>query len=114
MLRSILAVAATSILLVACGSGDTDTPAEGPVVAAPDSPANPAIDTEDTSEKSALTAGANSFTEGQAREAIEKQGYTVTGPLTQDSQGIWSGQAARGSSAVSTVSVDYKGVVSPT
>lgn len=114
MFRSILALSATSILLTACGNnGEGEAPVEGPAVSSPESPANPAIDMEDTSEKSALTAGANSFTEGQAREAMEKQGYTVSGPLTQDEQGIWKGQATRQGGAATTVSVDYKGVVTP-
>lgn len=113
MIRTILAVAATSLVLTACGNGgEADAPVEGPAVSSAESPTNPAIDTEDTSEKAALTPGANSFTEGQAREAIEKQGYAVSGPLTQDEQGIWKGQATR-AGATTTVSVDYKGVVSP-
>ena len=65
---------------------------------------------DETSQTETLTPGANSFTEGQAREAIEKQGYTNVGPLTQDAQGIWKGSATR-NGASATVSVDYKGVV---
>lgn len=112
MFRSILAVSATAILLTACGNNDgAEAPVEGPAVSAPESPVNPAVDTQDTAEQGALTPGANSFTEEQAREAIEKQGYTVSGPLTQDEQGIWKGQASRSGGAATTVSVDYKGVV---
>lgn len=114
MLKTILALSATSILLVGCGDGnDADAPVEGPAVSSAESPANPAIDTQDTAEKAALTPGANSFTEGQAKEAIEKQGYVVSGPLTQDEQGIWKAQATRSGGAATTVSVDYKGVVTP-
>lgn len=114
MLKTILAVSATSILLTACGNSDqAEAPVEGPAVSSPESPTNPAIDTQETSEKSTLTPGANSFTERQAREAIEKQGYTVSGPLTQDDQGIWKGQASRSGGPATTVSVDYKGVVTP-
>lgn len=114
MFKTILAVSATSIMLVACGNGgEADAPVEGPAVSSAETPVNPPIDTQDTSEKAALTPGANSFTEGQARSAIEKQGYTVSGPLTQDDQGIWKGQATRAGGASTTVSVDYKGVVSP-
>lgn len=113
MLKTILAVSATAVLLTACGNSDgADAPVEGPAVSSPESPTNPPIDTQETSEKGALTPGANSFTEGQAKEAIEKQGYTVSGPLTQDEQGIWKAQASRGG-ASTTVSVDYKGVVTP-
>ena len=114
MFRTILAVAATSVALTACGNNDrADAPVEGPAVSTAEAPANPAIDTQETSEKATLTPGANSFTEGQAREAIEKQGYTVSGPLTQDDQGIWKGQASKSGGAATTVSVDYKGVVTP-
>lgn len=114
MLKTILALSATSILLTACGNSDTaEAPVEGPAVSTAEAPANPAIDTQENSEKAALTPGANSFTEGQAKEAIEKQGYTVSGPLTQDAQGIWMGQASKSGAAATTVSVDYKGVVTP-
>ena len=114
MFRTILAVAATSVALSACGNNDeAKAPVEGPAVSTAEAPANPAIDTQETSEKAALTPGANSFTEGQARDAIEKRGYTVSGPLTQDEQGIWKGQATRSGGAATTVSVDYKGVVTP-
>lgn len=112
MLKSTLAAAAAAVLLTACGNGDgADAPVEGPAVSSAESPTNPAIDTQETSEKAALTPGANSFTEGQAKEAIEKQGYTLSGPLTQDEQGIWKAQARRAGGASTTVSVDYKGVV---
>lgn len=112
MLKTILALSATSILLVACGNGDNaEAPVDGPAVSSPETPVNPAIDTQETAEKTTLTPGANSFTEGQAREAIEKQGYVVSGALTQDDQGIWKGQATRSGGAAATVSVDYKGVV---
>ena len=115
MLRTILAVAASTVALAACGNADrADAPVEGPAVSTAEAPANPAIDTQETTEKSALTPGASSFTEAQAREAIAKQGYTVSGPLTQDDQGIWKAQASRSGGAATTVSVDYKGVVTPT
>lgn len=115
MMKSILALSATTLLLTACGNSNTaEAPVEGPVVSTAEAPANPAIDTQETSEKSTLTPGANSFTEGQAKEAIEKQGYTVSGPLMQDDQGVWKGQATPvAGGAARTVSVDYKGVVSP-
>ena len=114
MFRTVLAVAATAVTLTACGNNDrAEAPVEGPAVSTAEAPANPAIDTQETSENATLTPGANSFTEGQAREAIEKRGYTVSGPLTQDDQGIWQGQASKSGAAATTVSVDYKGVVTP-
>lgn len=115
MIKSVLALAATAALLAACGNGDNAAPesgpVEGPAVSSSEAPRNPAVDTADTSQQGALTPGANSFTEGQAREAIEKQGYTDVGALSQNEQGVWSATATR-EGAQSTVSVDYKGVVS--
>lgn len=114
MLKAALALSATTLLLAACGNGDrTAAPVEGPAVSSAETPMNPAINTQETAEKATLTPGANSFTEGQAKEAIEKQGYVVSGPLTQDDQGIWKAQASRNGEAAATVSVDYKGVVTP-
>lgn len=110
MLKTSLAISAISALLMACGATED---VEGPAVSSAESPANPAIDTEPTSEQATLTPGANSFTEDQAREAIEKQGYTVSGPLAQNAEGIWTGQASRPGGSAAAVSVDYKGTVTP-
>ncbi|HEX8469725.1 MAG TPA: hypothetical protein VF633_01310, partial [Brevundimonas sp.] len=61
MIKPILALAATGVLLVACGNNNETTgPVEGPAVASSEAPRNPAVDTEDTSAKEALTPGANS------------------------------------------------------
>lgn len=103
------AVATTAFLLTACGDASSDKgQVEGPVVSGAESPLNPAIDTRGGDTQ---TPGANSFTEGQARSAIEKQGYVVSGPLSQDAQGLWSAMATK-DGAEALVSVDYKGVVS--
>lgn len=111
MIKPILALAATAALLTACGNSEEPAgPVEGPVVAASDTPRNPAIDTDETSQQAALTPGANSFTEEQAREAIAKQGYTAIGTMSQNENGIWSAPATM-AGVQSTVSVDYKGVV---
>lgn len=110
MIKPILALAATAGLLAACGNSETTGPVEGPAVATSQAPGNDAIDTTGTSQQTALTPGANSFTEAQAREAIAKQGYTDIGTLSQDENGIWSAPATL-AGAQSTVSVDFKGVV---
>lgn len=112
VLRTTIALAATTILLASCGNSEGEAPVEGPVVSGAEAPMNPAVDTQDTTQQDTLTAGANSFTEGQAREAMEKQGYTISGPLTQGENGIWTGQASMSGAPATTVSVDYKGVVS--
>jgi len=113
MRKTVIALGATALLLAACGQSDAPPTGEteGPIVSVPESPMNPPVDAADTSQNSALTPGASSFTSTQAREAIEKQGYTDVGELTQNDQGIWSATATR-NGAQTTVSVDYKGVVS--
>lgn len=56
-------------------------------------------------------AGANSFSEGQARRLIESQGYSDVSALVNDRQGIWHGTANKGAARVH-VYVDFKGNVS--
>lgn len=110
MRNPLIALGATTLLLAACGQSDAPAGEEGgPIVAAPESPMNPAVDTEDT-QGGTLAPGASSFTSTQAREAIEGQGYTGIGELTQDAQGVWSAPATK-DGAQATVSVDYQGNV---
>lgn len=61
-----------------------------------------------------LAAGANSFTEAQARTRIERMGYATEGALKKDSNGIWRGTASRDGERFSA-GVDYRGhvVLSP-
>lgn len=107
------AVSVAAILLVACGQKPAESDrTEGPVVSAPEAPGNAAVDTTPTTGDTAQTPGANSFTEAQAKGAIENAGYSNVSALTQNEQGIWSGKATMGGKEVA-VSVDYKGAVSP-
>jgi hypothetical protein len=55
-------------------------------------------------------AGANSFTEGQARDRITKAGFNNVKDLKQDLQGVWRGKAQKSGREV-TVSLDYRGNV---
>lgn len=55
-------------------------------------------------------AGANSFTEEQAKGRIQDAGYADVSKLTKDDQGIWRGQATKGGKNTS-VALDYKGNV---
>jgi hypothetical protein len=57
------------------------------------------------------SAGANSFTEAQAKEHLRNAGYTDVTGLTQDSSGVWHGTASKGGKT-SPVSVDFKGDIS--
>lgn len=109
MKRLIPTLAMSGLLLAACGNDNSSDrrKVEGPVVSGPEAPRNSALGNDNAS---TLTSGANSFTEDQARAAMEEQGFTDIGPLTQDAQGIWSATATKGS-ASTKVSVDYKGSV---
>lgn len=110
MKTTILAVCAAG-LLAACSQGEPNN-AEGPVVAAAEGPMNTPVDTTPTTGETTQTPGANSFTEAQARGAMEGAGYTDIGPLTQNEQGLWQAEGAKAGTR-STVSVDYKGAVTP-
>ena len=74
------------------------------------SPAPAAVTT--TAEPSRTTeapvAGANSFTEGQARSRIEDRGFAQVRDLKKDDQGIWRGMAMKDGKSVA-VALDYQG-----
>ena len=74
--------------------------ANTPAVNTPNSPPNPG----------APVAGANSFTEGQAKSRIEAQGFTSVGQLKKDRDGVWRGTATQSGKSVK-VSVDFQGNV---
>ncbi len=58
----------------------------------------------------APVAGANSFTEAQARKRIEDQGFTNVTNLKKDDQSIWRATAMKGGTSVS-VALDFQGNV---
>src|SRR5207248_3379560 len=74
--------------------------AKTPAVNTPNSPRNPG----------APVAGANSFTEGQAKSRIESSGYTNVSELRKDDQGVWRGKAMKDGKSIS-VSLDFQGNV---
>jgi sporulation protein YlmC with PRC-barrel domain len=55
-------------------------------------------------------AGANSFTQAQARSRIENHGFTAVSDLKKDDEGIWRGTAVVNGKTVN-VALDYKGNV---
>ena len=77
-------------------SPDANTPA----VNSPNSPPNPG----------APVAGANSFTEGQAKSRIESKGFSNVSGLKKDDKGVWRGSAMRDGKSVD-VSLDFQGNV---
>jgi hypothetical protein len=74
--------------------------ANTPAVNSPQSPPNPG----------APVAGANSFTEGQAKSRIEDKGFKNVSNLKKDDAGVWRGKADQNGKAVN-VSVDFQGNV---
>ena len=56
--------------------------------------------------------GANSFTEGQAKDRALSHGLTDVGALKKDDDGIWRGPATQDGKPVE-VAVDFKGNVVP-
>jgi len=88
----------TAAVIGGCGVAFAQTPAPAPTPMPAPSATTP-------------QAGANSFTEAQARTWIEKAGYTDVGGLVKSEDGVWRGSGKRNGTSV-TVSVDYKGNVS--
>lgn len=87
----------TAAVIGGCGVAFAQTPAPAPM------PAPSAT---------APQAGANSFTEAQARSWIEKAGYTDIGGLMKAEDGVWRGSAKKNGATVA-VTVDFKGNVTP-
>ena len=74
--------------------------ANTPAVNSPNSPPNPG----------APVAGANSFTEAQAKSRIEDKGFTNVSGLKKDGDGVWRGNASQNGKSMN-VSVDFQGNV---
>jgi hypothetical protein len=104
MRRTILVVAvlATAMLPAIGQQQPANRDANTPAVNTPNSPPNPA----------APVAGANSFTEGQAKSRLEDNGYSNVLGLQKDADGVWRGKASKGGQTVD-VSVDFQGNVTP-
>jgi hypothetical protein len=98
-MRVIIAAIAAAAVVAACQPDSEKT--------------NPAVATDEAKaerEGTAPAAGANSFTEAQARDHATKAGYTDVGALTQAADGTWQGSAMKDGASVMVV-VDYQGNV---
>ena len=74
------------------------------------SASTPAIANPNENNPGAPAAGANSFSEAQAKSRIEGAGYSNVSGLVKDKDGIWRGKASKGSATVN-VALDYQGNV---
>jgi hypothetical protein len=55
-------------------------------------------------------AGANSFTESEARTRLEANGYTKITGLEKDEKSVWRGSAMKNGTSV-RVALDYQGTI---
>src|SRR6185503_1166790 len=102
-LMSAALAAVAAIAFVGVAAAQTTPPASPPAE-------SPPIATAPSADPNAPLAGANSFTENQAKERIEKAGFTQVSGLKKDDNGIWRGSAMMGG-AKTNVALDYRGNV---
>src|SRR3954468_6988131 len=100
-MRNSLAVAAILAVLASSSMAQTQNPP------AQDSPQNSAINSQDSSNRqvNAPVAGANSFTESQAKSRIENMGFANVTDLKKDDNGVWRGRAMKGGQMVMSASI---------
>jgi hypothetical protein len=100
-MRTYLAIAAAAATIsTGAVAQPANRDANTPAINSPNSPPNPG----------APAAGANSFTEGQAKSRIESNGYANVSDLRKDDQGVWRGKAMKDGKSVN-VSLDFQGNV---
>lgn len=73
-------------------------------------PNNNAVNTTGANNPGAPVAGANSFTEGQAKSRIESNGFSNVSDLKKDDSGVWRGKAQKDGKSTD-VSLDFQGNV---
>lgn len=102
-MKQLFIAALVSAAVIGSGSALAQTPPSS-------STAPPAIATSkgDSNTTAAPVAGKNSFTEGEARDRLEKHGYTAVSGLMKDDQSIWRGTAMKDGKSVA-IAVDYQG-----
>ena len=108
MMKRFFATAVITVLTGAAAAGgvfaQTASPSANP------NASTPAVASPNANNPGAPAAGANSFTETQAKSRIEKAGYSNVSALSKDKDGIWNGKASKGATSVD-VGVDYQGNV---
>jgi hypothetical protein len=97
-------VVAATIVAFASSGAFAQVPAANP------NPPKPAVATPNTVSPGTPAAGANSFTEGQAKSRMEAAGYTTVTGLAKDKDGVWHGKATKAGTSMD-VTLDYQGNV---
>jgi hypothetical protein len=102
-LKSAARAAVASIALVSAAAAQTPPTASPPAT-------DPPMATAPSTDANAPLPGANSFTENQAKERMEKAGFTQVSNLKKDDQGIWRATGMHGGKQTS-VALDFRGNV---
>ena len=98
-----------SALALSLGLGSAAFAQTAPV-GGPDAKGNAPLKPMHTVNDGSAKAGANSFTEGQARQHIVNSGYSNVTGLTKGQDGVWRGMASHNGAQVN-VAMDFKGNV---
>ena len=98
------------IVLIAAAMGLCATIAFAQDMPAQQGPQNPAVKDMHQNNSSMPVAGANSFTQAEAKSQIEAKGYTDVARLRKDENGVWRGRAMKDGQR-GPVSADYQGNV---
>ena len=103
-MRKIFVIGSAVTLMAGAALAQTQNPPANP------GQNNPAVNTTGENNPGAPVAGANSFTEGQAKTRIEQAGYSDVSELNKDDSGVWRGKAKKGGTSMD-VSLDFQGNV---
>ena len=98
-----------SVLALSLGLGSA-VYAQSPPVGGPDAKGNAPLKAMHTVNDGSAKPGANSFTQGQARQHILNSGYSDVSGLTKGQDGVWRGMATHNGAQVN-VAMDFKGNV---
>lgn len=109
MKSKMIALATACVFASSMSFAQTATTPESPAATTAQPPAEaPNQVTPNATNSMAPVEGKNSFTEAQAKERIEKDGFSDVMGLKLDDKGIWQGSAKKTGADV-TVKLDYQG-----
>ena len=101
----LMKAAMAAVIIMSAGAATAQTTAD------PHAGQNAAVKKPDVSANGGpASKGANSFTKKQAADRMAKAGYTPSGELTKDKDGLWHASATKDGKTMD-VSLDFKGNV---